>query len=179
MIFLLLASINLPGLKWVLRSWVQEHSHILWASNLDSSTMISAQSHLGWVQAWSTQPSGVHPELPALLGVIGYNLSLLHIFTWESRDVTQQENKGQNVTASAPGVWLSARGDSNDNCLSLSLLHLKHTRAAELFCTSVPCTSMCSQEVKVSLRLLVCLQLGEFFWELVYSTAFHRLEKLS
>lgn len=38
---------------------------------------------------------------------------------------------------------------------------------------------MHSQEVKVSLELLVCLHLGVFFWGLVHKAAFPRLEKLS
>lgn len=125
-IFLLLASINLPGLKWVLRACVQEHSHILWASNLDSRTVSPRLGVLpaGWV----------HPKLPALLTevivYIYHYCTSLHtrVKMWPSR-----RTRGTvSLTASAPGVWLSARGDSNDNCLPLSLLHSKYTRAAEL-----------------------------------------------
>lgn len=61
----MLASINLPGLKWVPRTWVQEHSHIPWASNLDSRTV---SPRLGVLPAGlKLSSSWIHPELPALL----------------------------------------------------------------------------------------------------------------
>lgn len=183
-IFLLLASINLPGQKWVLTAWVQEHSHILWTSNLDSRMMRSAQSHRAGCASCRLEALSQSPPwtpCPANTGYIYHYTA--HLYMRESRcDPAREPGAGCHW------LHLHQECDLQQELTAITKLQLSipvltaleaHENCRAGKCFSVPCTSMHSQEVKVSLRLLVCLHLGVFFWGLGHKAAFPRLEKLS
>lgn len=146
----------------VLKAWAQEHSK----PGQQDDDFSTVSPRLAVLPAGLKHSASLSPPWTPCTANTGdwLYLSLLHTFTWQSQDVTQQENKGQSATdcICTRSVTFSKRGQQWQLSIPVLTAFEAHgsCRAGKYF--SFPCTSMCSQEVEVFLRLLCVYSWGYF-----------------